>query len=72
MTSSQALWPTQPPVQWLPGAFTPSVKRLGDEADHSTPTEVNDTWSYTSTPQHVFMTWRLIKHEIYLHGVVLS
>jgi hypothetical protein len=41
------------------------VKRPGREADHQPPssTEVNKTWSYTSTSQYVFMAWCLIKHR---------
>jgi hypothetical protein len=40
------------------------VKRAGREADHSPPSsaEVNNAWSYTSTPPNVFMTWCLVKH----------
>jgi hypothetical protein len=29
---------TRPPFQWIPGAFTPGVKRPAHEADHSPPT----------------------------------
>jgi hypothetical protein len=29
--------PTQPPFQWVRGAFSPAVERLGREADHSPP-----------------------------------
>jgi hypothetical protein len=29
------LWPTQPPIQWVPGALSLGVKRPGREADHS-------------------------------------
>jgi hypothetical protein len=32
-----ALWPTQPPIQWVPGAISLGVKRPGREADHSPP-----------------------------------
>jgi hypothetical protein len=32
-----ALGPTQPPIQWIPGAFSLGVKRPGREADHSPP-----------------------------------
>jgi hypothetical protein len=34
--SRQALRPTQPPVQWVPGVLSPGVKaRPGRDADHS-------------------------------------
>jgi len=29
--------PTQPPIQWVPGALSPGVKRPGRETDHSPP-----------------------------------
>jgi hypothetical protein len=31
---------TQPPIQWVPGALSPGVKRQGREADHSPPASV--------------------------------
>jgi hypothetical protein len=60
--SRTALGPTQPPIQWVPGALSLGVKRPGREADHSPPTsaEVKNAWSYTSTP------------TIRFHGIVLS
>jgi hypothetical protein len=60
--SGMALGPTRPPIQWVPGALSLGVKRLGREADHSPPSspEVKNAWSYTSTL------------SIHLHGVVLS
>jgi hypothetical protein len=63
--SRTALGPTQPPLQWIPGALSLGVKRPGREADHSPPSsfEVNDAWSYTSTPQYVFMALCLVKHK---------
>jgi hypothetical protein len=48
---------TQPPIQWVPGAISPGVKRQGREADHSLPAsaEVKKIWTYTSTLPHAFM-----------------
>jgi hypothetical protein len=49
---SRAPGPTQPPIQWVPGALSPGVKRPGREADHSLPAsaEVKKMWISTSTP----------------------
>jgi hypothetical protein len=46
-------------------ALSLGVKRPGSEADHSPSTraEVKNAWSYTSTPQYVFMAWCLVKHR---------
>jgi len=35
--SIPALGPIQSPIQWVPGVPSPGVKRLGCEADHSSP-----------------------------------
>jgi hypothetical protein len=35
--SRTALRPTQPPIQWVPGALSQGVKRPGRKADHSPP-----------------------------------
>jgi hypothetical protein len=50
--SRPALMPTQPPMQWVPGALSLGVKRLWREADHSRPSsaEVKNAWNCTSTP----------------------
>jgi hypothetical protein len=50
--SRSALGPTQPPIQWVPGALSQEVKQPGHEADHTLPssTKVNNMWRYTSTP----------------------
>jgi hypothetical protein len=53
---------TQPPIQWVPGTFSPGVKRQGLESDHSTPISVEvkknvDLYSYC---------------PIRLHGLVLN
>jgi hypothetical protein len=55
-SSRLALGSTQPPIQWVPEALSPGVKRLGREADHSPPTsaEVKKMWIYTSTPPYAF------------------
>jgi hypothetical protein len=34
-SSRPALGHTQPPFQWVPGAFSQGVKRPGREGDHS-------------------------------------
>jgi hypothetical protein len=56
--SGTALGPTQLPIQWVPGAVSLGVKRLGREASYSPPSsdEVKNAWSYTLTPQYV--SWR--------------
>jgi hypothetical protein len=43
----------------------PGVKRPGRETDNSPPSsaEVKNAWSYTSTPQYVFMTWCSVKQR---------
>jgi hypothetical protein len=55
--------PTQSPVQWVPGAISPGVKRPWLEAEHSHPAnaEFKNAWSYTSSTP-------LIR----LHSVVFS
>jgi hypothetical protein len=56
---------TQPSIQWVKGTLSLGVKRPGREADHSPPSsaEFKNAWSYTSTPEYVFMAWCLVKHK---------
>jgi hypothetical protein len=51
-SSSPLLRSTQPPIQWVPGALSPGVKRPGREVEHSPPSsaEIKRMWIYTSTP----------------------
>jgi hypothetical protein len=37
-SSRPALGHIQPPIQWVPGALSPGVKRQGREGEHSPPT----------------------------------
>jgi hypothetical protein len=63
--SRTVLKPTQPPIQWVPGSLSLTVKRPGREADHSLPSsaEVKNARNYTSTPLYVFMERCLVKHR---------
>jgi hypothetical protein len=61
--SRTALGPTQPPIQWVPGALSLGVKRPGVKLTthlHLVPRSKNE-WSYTSTPPYAFMAWCLVK-----------
>jgi hypothetical protein len=44
--------PTQPPIQWVPLAVSPQVKRPGREADHSPPScaAVKSACQYLHSP----------------------
>jgi hypothetical protein len=61
--SRLALVSIQIHVQCVPGALSVGEKRQGSESDHSPPTsaEVKNTWSYTSSPQYVFMACYSVK-----------
>jgi hypothetical protein len=56
--SRTAPGPTQSTIQWVPEVLSPWVKRSRREA-----AKVKNAWSYTSTPQYVFMAWCLVKHR---------
>jgi hypothetical protein len=51
-SSRPALVSTQPPIQWVLGARSHWIKRLGREADHSPPSSADGkkTWVYRFTP----------------------
>jgi hypothetical protein len=68
--SKPALGPTESPIQWVQGALSLGVKRLGREADHLPPSsaEVTSAWSYNSTPQYAFMAWCSVKGQGWMDG----
>jgi hypothetical protein len=57
--SRTALEPTQPPIQWVPGAISLGLKRPGREADHSPPrsAEVKE-WVELYLHSHITPSWR--------------
>jgi hypothetical protein len=64
--SREALRPTHPAVQWIPGALSSGVKRPGREADHLSQSNAGFRMRggvplYT---QYVFMLWYLIKYRM--------
>jgi hypothetical protein len=56
------LWPTQPPIQWVPGSLTLGLKQLGREADHTLP----------SSPELKECVELYLHSPLRLYGVVLS
>jgi hypothetical protein len=60
--SRMALGPTQPPLQWVPGALSLGVKRPGRETDHSP----------TSNVEVKECMELYLHYPVRLHGVVLS
>jgi hypothetical protein len=66
--SRPPLGPIQLPIQWIPEALSPGLKRPGREDDNS----LHLGATPPPPPPYVFTTWCLIKHRIHPHGVVLS
>jgi hypothetical protein len=63
--STLSLGLIQSPIQWVPWAHSPRLKRTMREADHSAPssTEGKNKRIYSTTTPYVFMEWCLIKHK---------
>jgi hypothetical protein len=62
--SRPALGPTQPPIQWVPGALSMGVKRQAREADHSPPSNAGVKRMREAIPplsQYAFMASRSVK-----------
>jgi len=57
--------PDQLPIQRLPRALSPQVKRTGREVEHSpqSSVDVKNAYSCTSTPPYALILWCLIKHR---------
>jgi len=50
--------PIQPPIQWVLGALSPSVKQPECEADHSSRSNAEGMCgAIPPLPEQVFMTW---------------
>jgi hypothetical protein len=60
--SRQDLGPTHPPIQWVPGEFSPEMKHPGHEADHSPPfnVEVKNGANIPALPDTSSMVYCLI------------
>jgi hypothetical protein len=65
LDTNSVYFPTQPPIQWVPGDLSLGLKRPEREDDHPSPsgTAIKNEWSYTSTPEYVSMAWCLVKHR---------
>jgi hypothetical protein len=60
------LGPTQPPIQWVPGALRMWVKRPGRETHHSHPSTAVVTMrgSVPPLPHYAFMAWCSVKAQV--------
>ena len=57
--SGPAVWPNQLPLQWIPAALSPGVKRPGRNGHRLPPCSagVKTEWSCNSTFFYAFMTY---------------
>jgi len=54
--SGPALRPTQPPIQRVPGALFPGIKRPGRKADHSHPSTAIPPLTHTSSWHDTYLS----------------
>jgi hypothetical protein len=71
-TSRPALGPTQPPIQWVSGIPSLSVKCPGSEINHSMifSAEIKNKWSYNLLSLYVYV-WEQL-HFIEVRGNISS
>jgi len=51
-------------MQWVLGALSLGIKRLGREADHlPSNIEESNAWSYISNTPNALMAWCLVMHK---------
>jgi hypothetical protein len=69
MSRVHALGPTQPSIQWVPGALSLGVKRPGREADHSPNIIPRSRMCgvILSLPHYVLMAWCSVKAQVQLY-----
>jgi hypothetical protein len=66
MTSRPVLGPTEPPIQWVPEALSPEVKRPEREADHSPPSSTEVKYIRIYSPLPCTFSWR--NAQLFKHG----
>jgi hypothetical protein len=64
--SRPVLRPTQPAIQWVPGALSPGVKRPGREADHSLPSSAVSRKGGAKPPLPHMSSWRVRKISLFI------